>query len=677
MVVEDFSSFWEWLTGGANYANGAWLTFILITIACGLLGLFFGYLVAVVRHGPFEAFYVCAKVIFQALPDLIGTSLRRIFAIAKLSAKEAIRRKVVLVAFLIFATALLFGGWFLGTSGEHPERVYVNFVMWGAQILVLLMTLLVSAFSLPEDIKNRTIYTIATKPVRSIEMILGRILGFSAVGTALLAVMAVLSLAFVWGGLNHYHEIDLDDPTESGFVEVNEAATGRRPSEMAIKEAFTTFGSGHNHVVEILEDIRAAEAPPPSNMNAVIRHEQRGDNIVYYRVQVRTVGGHTHSASVDPNTGKITLSGAKGFFRARVPVYADQLDFFDRDGSPRLKVDLETGEVQVDEFGNAITEGKSVGEIWNYRGYIDGGTSLARAQFDFNDIRKERFDNSELIPLELTLSVFRSYMGNIERRIRVGVQFESIPDDPRSEPVVRSEVLEFESEEFKVQVKGIPRDLPGYLISPKGEQIESGFFNLFEDFAKNGRLRLMLTCRDQGQYIGVARADVYFRAAEGQYWWNFFKGYMGIWLQMVVIASLTVALSTFLNSPVTMMVAVCALVFGFFSKDIRELTVPDRDGGGPIESLVRLITQQNMQIKLEESVQVSIMEAVDGLLLRLLEAITYVVPDFARLNFAEFVKYGYNIGDSRLLVGAAISFAFCIGVSVFAYFCLKTRELAA
>ncbi|HMO13391.1 MAG TPA: hypothetical protein PKD64_06095 [Pirellulaceae bacterium] len=677
MVVEDFKGFWEWLIGGVNYANGAWLTFLFICVATALVAIFVGYLVAVIRHGPFEAFYVCAKVIFQAPADILGTSPRRIFAIARLSAKEAIRRRVVLVTFIIFALALLFGGWFLGTRGEHPERVYVNFVMWGAQILVLMMSLLVSAFSLPEDIKNRTIYTIATKPVRPTEMIVGRIVGLTMVGTGLLATMAVMSLAFVWGGLNHVHELDLDNPVEASFAEVNERVTGRRPSEMAIKEAFTTKSSGHDHVVEILEDVRAADAPPPADMKSVIRVEDRGNKKVYYRVQVRNVGGHSHSAIVDPNTGEISLSGAKGFFRARVPLYADRLDFFDRDGTERVKVDVETLEVQLDDFGNPITEGFNIGETWTYRGYIDGGTSLARAQFDFSNFTPDRFADSEMIPLELTLSVFRSHKGNIERRIRVGLQFESIPEDSRAEPIYRSEVLEFESEEFRIQVKGIPRNLPGSLISPKGEEIETRFFNLFEEYAKNGRLRLVLTCLDENQYIGVARADVYFRAAEGVYWWNFFKGYFGIWLQMLVVISLTVGLSTVLNSPVTMLVTICALVFGFFSADIRELTLPNRDGGGPIESFVRLITQQNMQVKLDESVQVTIMEATDRLLLRLLEAVTYVVPDFSRLNFSDYVKFGYNIGENRIMVAAVISFAFCFGVSILAYFSLKTRELAA
>ncbi len=680
MVVEKFHNFWEWL-GGSNWWDSAFLSFLLICLTCIVIGLLVGYMIAVIRHGPFEAFYVCANVIFKAPGDFIGTSPRRIFAIARLAAKEAVRRRVILVSFLIFAVALLFGGWFINSGVEHPERIYINFVMWGTQLLILMMVLLISAFSLPEDIKNKTIYTVATKPVRATEIILGRILGFAGLGTALLAVMAMLSLAFVWGGLNHTHELDLDNPTAESFSPVAQSTTGRRASESAVSEAQTTFNSGHSHVVEIIKEERSKDSPPPINEEAIIKREEQGDRIVYTRVFVRPSGGHTHTASVD-ESGRITLSNSKGFFRSRIPIYADQLSFFDREGNPRYKLDERSGElVTNEETGELQTEGVNVGELWTYRGYIDGGASSSRAQFDFVNFSERQFKDTELLPLELTLLVFRSHTGDLEKRIRVGIRFESVPDDEATDPVFRSELIDFESDEFSVQVKGIPRKLPGYLISAKGEQISEGTFDLFDDYAKNGNLRLVLTCLDQGQYVGVARADIYFRASEGQYWINFFKGYIGIWLQMLIVIALAVSLSTILGSPVSMLVSICALIFGFFSDGIRRMCLPGKyqdlpDGGGPIESAVRLVTQQNMTTEMEDTFQVGVMRGIDGVLLQMLESLTYVFPNFSEMNFSDFVKYGYYVDNQRLLVAMAITFAFCLGVSIIAYFCFKTRELA-
>ena len=58
MVVEDFLAYPQWLGSGM-------LLFGLIVLAAIVLGVFFGYLVAAFRHGPFEAFYIVSLRRFQ------------------------------------------------------------------------------------------------------------------------------------------------------------------------------------------------------------------------------------------------------------------------------------------------------------------------------------------------------------------------------------------------------------------------------------------------------------------------------------------------------------------------------------------------------------------------------------------------------------------------------------
>lgn len=112
MVVEDFVIYSQWLSSGI-------VQFGFIVLTAILLGVFAGYLIAAFRHGPFEAFYVVAQVVGQAVPDFLFTSPRRTIAIARLAIKESLRRKVILVTFGIFAASLLFGGWFMNTGGER------------------------------------------------------------------------------------------------------------------------------------------------------------------------------------------------------------------------------------------------------------------------------------------------------------------------------------------------------------------------------------------------------------------------------------------------------------------------------------------------------------------------------------------------------------------------------
>jgi ABC-type transport system involved in multi-copper enzyme maturation permease subunit len=665
MVVENFENFFDWLP------SALW-TFVLAGGPAALLIIILGYLVAAFRHGPAEAFYVVAQVLFGFIPDLFGTSLRRVFAIAKLAVKEALRRKVVLVTFALFAIALLFGGWFMNAGVDNPDRTYVNFVLWGTQLLILFMGMLLSAFSLPDDIKNRTIHTVVTKPVRSTEIVIGRILGFVALGTALLALMGLISFFFVWRSLSHTHQL-VGSQDLSALAEIDpntrESLRGGRVSENAILQGRTTDDSGHFHSVEIIEDVRLPGAPEPENQANVVGKKVLPDGkTVYQRVIVNPTSGHTHEVTLNKNAdgsvSSLKLGPAAGYFRARVPIYASNLVFYDSDGSLSQR-------------------GINVGREWTYRGYVDGGTlvrpdTLSKAELVFAGVTPSKFDNPELMVIEMTLGVFRTYKANIEKRVIGSIQFESVPADPNTTPIFRSEVSMFETEEYNVQTIPVPRKLVGKQIAPDGTILKEGEFDLFTDFAadKEQRLKMILRCEDRNQYLGLARGDVYFRASDDLYWRNFIKGYIGIWCQLVVVVTMGVAFSTFLSAPVGIILSIVVILFGFISEFVRTMAQPDVSGGGPIESFWRLITQKNMEVELEPGLQRTLMEQGDTFLINALYYLTFLAPDFKRLNFSSFLTYGYSVDANRLGVALAISIGFCIWVSILGYFCLKTREIA-
>jgi hypothetical protein len=278
----------------------------------------------------------------------------------------------------------------------------------------------------------------------------------------------------------------------------------------------------------------------------------------------------------------------------------------------------------------------------------------------------------------MTLGVFRTYKANIEKRVIGSIQFESVPADPNTTPIFRSEVSMVETEDYNVQTIPVPRKLVGKQIAPDGTILKEGEFDLFTDFAadKEQRLKMILRCEDRNQYLGLARGDVYFRASDDLYWRNFIKGYIGIWCQLVVVVTMGVAFSTFLSAPVGIILSIVVILFGFISEFVRTMAQPDVSGGGPIESFWRLITQKNMEVELEPGLQRTLMEQGDTFLINALYYLTFLAPDFKRLNFSSFLTYGYSVDANRLGVALAISIGFCIWVSILGYFCLKTREIA-
>ena len=157
--------------------------------------------------------------------------------------KEAWRRRVV-VALVVFFIILVFASWFLKKNHQDPAKLYISFVLTATTYLVLGIALLLSAFSLPNDFKTKTIYTIVTKPVRLGEIVLGRILGFTAVGTILLAIMGVCSYVFVIRSLDHTHGID-----EASLKNVSDA-----DGTNIGKDGRTTLENYHRHDVELDTD---------------------------------------------------------------------------------------------------------------------------------------------------------------------------------------------------------------------------------------------------------------------------------------------------------------------------------------------------------------------------------------------------------------------------------------
>jgi len=129
--------------------------------------------------------------------DLFRLRWRRIGALAKLSFKEAIRNRVVWAFLAVLLIFLFPAKWFFPIKAEDELRTTVSVVYYGLTPLLILIGLLLAAFSIPNDIKNQTIYTIVTKPVERFEIVLGRFFGYVGLLTIALFVMTTISLLVI------------------------------------------------------------------------------------------------------------------------------------------------------------------------------------------------------------------------------------------------------------------------------------------------------------------------------------------------------------------------------------------------------------------------------------------------------------------------------------------------
>lgn len=610
MVLENPPlDFFVWLLGGSDQI-GALPRFLIIVLVLSVLALLVGYVVALVRYGPMKAGDLTYRVVTNGFSELALTSPRRVWALARLAIKESFRRRVI-VALVVFFLILLFAGWFLKTDYPQPAKLLFSFVLTATTYLILLIALLLSTFSLPNDFKTKTIYTVVTKPVRAGDIVLGRILGFTLVGTIMLAIMSVFGYVFVVRTLYHTHQVEV-----TRLEEVKNS-----DGEVVGKIGRTTLDDYHRHQVDLDAE---------GNGRALSTNEHE----------------HTITNEGTADSPRYVVSGPEGILRARVPQYGE-LKFLDRRGAPAPR-------------------GISVGSEWTYRSFIEGG-SAAAAVWTLSGINESvlrtNAEGQKYLPLELIVRVFRTYKGEIEQGIQGSIRLRN-PDNPD----IKSNEDIFTAKDASINTF----DIPVKLYSGQKE------IDLLKDLVtKDGRVEVVVQCLDSAQYYGFAQPDLYLRLPDASPLWNYVKAQLGIWVQMVIVIAIGVTASTLLNGPVAVLFTVSFIMLGFFRDFFVNVATGKQVGGGPIESLVRLVTQKNQTTGLENGgFAVQLMQGVDWVLKQAMLSLAQVLPDFRSFSTVDYVAYGFNIPANQITQNLAVTLGYVIGLFVIGYFCLRTREVA-
>jgi hypothetical protein len=127
---------------------------------------------------------------------------------------------------------------------------------------------------------------------------------------------------------------------------------------------------------------------------------------------------------------------------------------------------------------------------------------------------------------------------------------------------------------------------------------------------------------------------------------------------------------------VAMMFTLSFITLGFFRQMFFDVAIGKQIGGGPLESLYRLVTQMNQMSPLPDNFGTQMLVAVDYVLKAGMYSLTYVLPNFSALDTVDYVKYGFNIPMNHLGQASLTCLAYVAGAFVIGYFLLRTREVA-
>jgi hypothetical protein len=520
-------------------------------------------------------------VSFGLIKEIVGfrISPRRIWAVARLSMKEAVRRRILWV-FLLILVVYLFGSWFQEASNPQDQvRNYLATLYFAETPLLLMAAVLLAAFSIPTDIKQQTIHTVLTKPVERFEVVLGRFLGYTLLMTGALLVMTALSLGYVFRSIS----------------------------------------------------------PEAQNESLKAR---------------------------EPGLGELIFEGT-----------------------------------------DSQKKGTNVGHEWDYRGYISGPNPPMPNHFaiwSYYDLPAKLADQDSVV-CEFTFDVYRTTKGIENRGVFCTFQFETWQFDRAKEKEYDQAVLEERrkpSPDFSAlaekfgffEIKSVEvtdfhtqsLELPGGLFrnalaGTPAAQTAGGAGS-----EPRPRLIVRVKCDSRSQYVGMAKYDFYLRLdnldPSGDRWrfaLNFFKGSFGLWLRLCLVIGLAITFSTYLSGIISALLVLFLYVGGLFQEYIQTLAMGTSPGGGPLESLYRLVQRENMTTPLEQTAAVKIATGYDVGFRWFLRRILDVIPDVDRFDFTDKVSEGFAISGMDMFLNFLLLVAYLIPLAILAYHLIRSREIAS
>ncbi|MGD0016933.1 MAG: ABC transporter permease subunit [Verrucomicrobiia bacterium] len=137
-----------------------------------------------------------------AKPERVGFSLRRVWIIGLNTFTESMRQKVFNILLVFALVAIGSASFFTQFTFNVQLKFIKDFCLGAMSVFGTLIAIVGTAQLLPNELENRTIYTILAKPVRRLEFILGKY-----TGAALLLFLTVLMMSVMTGIVLKFKEV--------------------------------------------------------------------------------------------------------------------------------------------------------------------------------------------------------------------------------------------------------------------------------------------------------------------------------------------------------------------------------------------------------------------------------------------------------------------------------------
>lgn len=597
---------------------------------------------------------VLARVLALLLPELVAVRGRRIYAIAWHSWTEAFRRMwAPWVVIVVAVVVLAFATWFL--QPPRPAelgRLYVGTLMLLGSLLLTLMIVILAPISLPNDVRQQTIFTVVSKPARRLELIWGRILGYMTLVTVLLLLFGAGSLFYLerqLGAAVAEARAQAEQARKDGNLDVARQRTeqaeqllSRWSARVPVRGSLSFYDSRNK------PRRRGIDVGLELPFRSFVEGATPARALWQFGARIPNPSNETKPLDRRVPVADLLRPGTIEWIQDRIDELADRALRARRRGqdpglttreSKNLADRIEADRVEIERLQKQLAELNR-----RERALRDSGTPEARAQ--------AAALHSPSIPVEMTFTVYRTTKGELGEPVYASLT----ANNPRPGSTPHRDV--FPIREYYMNKRTIPAAL---LVGSHGELV------------------IEVRCLSPNQYLGMAEGDLYLLSAESKFWANYLRGLFGIWLQALILTAIGVFAGSFLSWPVALLVTIFFFIAGNAGfASLQQLALArELVGGGPFEALIRTLAHDNLMTELEPTPAVVVAKTMDSVVMPLMARLVYVVPNFAALDVSETVAGGFAVSWPQLLRLLLLAVAYAIPYSIAGYFILKNREVAA
>lgn len=334
----------------------------------------------------------------------------------------------------------------------------------------------------------------------------------------------------------------------------------------------------------------------------------------------------------------------------------------------------------LDRNGEVSDKGTNVGNIWEYRGYIEGLTK-ARAIWKFDNLDVQEFKQRGGIRMEQSFEAFRTYKGDVEEQVRYSITLINPEADLRVPMQDTYRVYELKDDP-ELSVVEIPQKIEYY--DSYDRDAEARTVDLFDDIFNGDELTVEVACVDAQQFLGCAEGDLFIRMQDRSFLTSYAKATVGLGLLLVLLVSIGTTSSCFLKGPVSTLLTATVIILGntiyTYIEEVQKQRLQQGRalGGGVLESVYRLVTKMNQTSPLPDNLGVAkvIIERLDESVFNVLFIVQAIIPDLSFYNMNRYTANGFDVPwAGALLPSIMTTIGFFIPLIILGYFSLQLREL--